>query len=261
MTFTDRRRDHDDDHATTGVNRGPEYWRVTRRDRGRGLRIGGLRAAGRSRVSGLANFDWAQPVWSPSRWISIDSADETPRITVTNSAVEYASVSLTKVLDNPEGVDVSGLTYDVEWWLDGEAQPTLTLDAGQTVTGDRFPVGSILEAAEPALVDPPGGTWEAPVWSIDGEALPVQDNGRVVGPVSSRDDGVIAFTVENSLRADGPTPPVDPTPPSGPDEPGGPSGALPGTGGSVPVVPIVVAALLLLLGGAIALIARRRRSD
>lgn len=207
------------------------------------------------------SYEWALPVWSPSRWISIDSEDETPRVTVTNTAVEYAEVSLTKLLENPAGIDVSGLTYDVEWWLDGEAQPTLTLEPGQTVTGDRFPVGSILEASEPALVDPPGGTWDAPEWSIDGEALPVQDNGRVVGPVSSRDDGVIAFTVENRLRADAPTPPVAPTPPSEPSEPSSPSGALPATGGSVPVVPIAVAALLLLVGGAIALLARRRRSD
>ncbi len=208
-----------------------------------------------------ANFDWAVPVWTPSRGISIDSADEVPRITVTNTAVEYASVSLTKMLDNPEGVDAAGLTYDVEWWLDGEQQPTLTLEAGETATGDRFPVGSILEAAEPALVDPPGGTWDAPTWTVDGEELPVQSNGRVVAPVSSRGDGVIAFTVENSLRADSSTPPVDPTPSVEPTPPSEPSGALPATGGSVPVVPIVVAALLLLLGSAIVLIARRRRSD
>lgn len=210
------------------------------------------------------NFDWALPVWSPSRWISIDSTEEVPRITVTNTAVEYASVSLTKVLDNPDGVDAAGLAYDVEWWLDGDPQPTLTLEAGQTVVAERFPVGSILEAAEPALVDPPGGSWDVPEWSIDGEELPVQSNGRVVAPVSSRDDGVIAFTVENSLRADVPTPTPVPTPtsvPNPPSEPDPPSGTLPTTGGSVPVVPIVIAALLLALGGAIVLVARRRRSD
>lgn len=192
------------------------------------------------------NYEWALPVWSPSRWLSIDSATETPRIAVTNTAVEYASVSLTKMLDNPDGIDADGVVYTVDWWLDGEPQPTLTLEAGQTVIGDRFPVGSTLEASEPTRVDPPDGTWDAPQWTLNGEVLPVQSNGRVVAPVSSRDDGVIAFTLENRLRGDVPVPP---------------SGNLPATGNTVPSGPIMVAALLLLLGSMFVLIARRRASD
>jgi hypothetical protein len=167
---------------------------------------------------------------------------------VTNTAVEYASVSLTKTLDNPGDVGVDGLSYDIEWWLDGEPQSTLTLSAGETVSGERFPVGSILEAAEPRPIDPPGGSWAAPEWTLDGRVLPVQSNGRIAAPVSSRDAGVIAFTLENRLRPDAPAPPTG-------------SGRLPATGGTVPSGPLLTAALMFVLGSALVLSARRRSGE
>ncbi|MDN8548154.1 DUF5979 domain-containing protein [Microbacterium sp. NM3R9] len=203
------------------------------------------------------DYDWARPTWSPSRSLTIAATEQTPTIVVTNSAVQYAMVSLTKTVDDAAGLVADDVAFDIAWWLDDERQPDLTLAAGETVASDRFPVGSIIEAEEPRPADVPGGTWQDPVWTLDGEVLPVQSNGRVVVPVSASGQQTIAIVLENILR------PQVPDEPAVPDEPGDDTGtpdaagSLPTTGGSFsPLLP-AAGILFLLLGSA--LVARRRR--
>jgi choice-of-anchor A domain-containing protein/LPXTG-motif cell wall-anchored protein len=192
-------------------------------------------------------YEWARPVWSPSRTLVISSSSVVPTVTVTNTAVEYVGVSLTKTVSGDGGSLPPDARFTIDWWLDGEEQPPLSVAAGETVSSDRFPVGSIIEATEPQAPAVTGATWGEPVWTLDGEVLPVQANGRVVVPVASSSAENIAFILENRLQ-DAPTPSPTPVP----QQP------LPATGGVLhPVLPI--AGLLLVLIGS-ALLARRRRA-
>ncbi|GAA3921556.1 DUF5979 domain-containing protein [Microbacterium invictum] len=148
------------------------------------------------------NFRWGTPVWSPSPVITI-TADDTavPTATVTNTAVEYARVSLTKTVVDEAGLAPADTEFTVDWWVDDEPQPALTLTAGETVASDQFLVGSILEATEPQPAAIPGATWQTPVWTIDGQELPIEDNGHVVVPVASHEE-TIAFELTNALASD-----------------------------------------------------------
>lgn len=203
------------------------------------------------------DYDWARPTWSPSRSVTIGAMQSTPTITVTNSAVQYATVSLTKALDDAAALSPTEARFDIAWWLDGRRQPDLTLRAGETIVSDRFPVGSLIEAEEPRPTAVPGGTWQEPVWTIDGAVLPVQANGRVVVPVSAAGESVITIALENVLRPDQPELPGESDPERDDTGSGNPAGSLPSTGASFgPVLP-VGGMLLLLLG--IAFVARRRR--
>lgn len=148
------------------------------------------------------DFRWGSPLWSPSRLITITGdPDVIPTATVTDSAVEYAQLSLTKQVDDEAGLAPADTEFTIDWWLDDEAQPPITLTEGQSVTSDQFLVGSIVEAAERPAPDVAGATWQTPVWTVDGQPLPVDDDGRVVVPVSSR-GGTMAFALTNTLTAD-----------------------------------------------------------
>lgn len=207
------------------------------------------------------DYDWARPTWSPSRSLTIAATQQVPTIVVTNSAVQYAMVSLTKTVDDAADLVADDVAFDIAWWLDDERQPDLTLVAGETVASDRFPVGSIIEAEEPRPADVPGGTWQDPVWTLGGEVLPVQSNGRIVVPVSASGQDTIAIELENILRPDVPETPAEPGDDTGSGDdtgPGDAAGSLPTTGGSLsPMLP-AAGILLLLLGAALA--ARRRRA-
>lgn len=140
--------------------------------------------------------EWAHPVWSPGRTLQITGDDQPTEVTVTNTAVEYGEVSLTKTVSGDAGMLPPDAVFTADWWLDSEPQPALSLQAGETVTSDRFPVGSIIEAGEPQPPVVPGVAWGTPVWMVEGQQLPVEENGRVVIPVAA-DDQPISIELTN----------------------------------------------------------------
>lgn len=148
------------------------------------------------------HFEWGQPVWSPSRTLTVTGdPTDVPIATVTNTVAEYATVSLTKLIAGDAGLVPADTEFTIDWWVDSEAQPPLVLSAGETVSSDRFLVGSILEATEPQVADVDGATWETPQWTVNGQELPVSESGRVVVPVAAQDT-TIAFELTNVLAAE-----------------------------------------------------------
>ncbi|TDE95747.1 choice-of-anchor A family protein [Occultella glacieicola] len=145
------------------------------------------------------HYVWAQPVWTPSRTLRIADPVEPATITVTNTAVEHAQIALTKVVVGEAQSLPDDAVFTVDWWLDGEPQPPLALAAGETVSSDRFVVGSIIEATEAVPPEIAGVTWATPVWTLDGQRLSIEDNGRTVLPVSSTRERPIELQLTNAM--------------------------------------------------------------
>lgn len=149
------------------------------------------------------HFEWGQPVWSPSSSLVVTGETASPpTVTVTNTAVEYAEISLTKLVTGDTDLVPTDATFTLDWWVDGEPQPPISIAAGETVTSpERFPIGSILEATEPQAPPVAGGTWQTPVFTVDGSVLPIEEDGRVAVPVSAHEQ-TIAFELDNVFAAD-----------------------------------------------------------
>ncbi|WP_176697067.1 DUF5979 domain-containing protein [Microbacterium sp. 3J1] len=180
-------------------------------------------------------YTWAETVWAPSSTVTI-GAGETPVLEVTNTAVELTRWALTKGVEGDGAASVPSSTeYAFDWWADDVPQPRTSLQEGVTIYSPYFPVGTILEVQEVPPPAIPSIVWSEPVWSVDGEVLPPEENGRVALPTTvSRDLGVAQLTLTNS--ADG-------TP-------------LPSTGGEPISVFVPLGALAALLLGSF-LVARR----
>jgi LPXTG-motif cell wall-anchored protein len=144
--------------------------------------------------------------------------------------------AVTKVVEG-DGASAlpAGTTFPLDWWWDGDAQPRVELEPNVTVYSPYFPVGTILEVDEGELPSIPGVDWGTPVWTVDGETLTPETNGRTLLPMSaSRDPQVAELTLTNTAG----------------------SRPLPATGGGAisPLVPIG-SVVLIALG---ALLATRR---
>ena len=183
-------------------------------------------------------YEWSGATWSPSSFVVI-GLGETPVLEVTNSVVGMTRFAVTKVVAG-DGASAlpAGTTFPLDWWRDGEAQPRVDLEPNVPVYSDYFPVGTILEASEGELPVIPGVVWGTPSWTVDGETLTPESNGRIVLPMSvSRDPQVAELTLTNTAS----TRPLPAT----------------GGGGISPLVPLG-AVVLIALGGLLATRRTRR---
>ncbi|MEV5070099.1 choice-of-anchor A family protein [Microbacterium sp. LMI12-1-1.1] len=144
-------------------------------------------------------FEWGETIWSPSSHVVVEFGT-TPVLEVTNTAVELTRWAVTKVVDGDAASAVpSGTTFPVDWWWDGVAQPRVELTPNVPVYSPYFPVGTILEVQEGELPSVPGVDWGAPVWTVDGETLTPEANGRTLLPMSvARDTDVAELTLTNT---------------------------------------------------------------
>lgn len=182
-------------------------------------------------------YEWSETTWSPSNFVEI-GLGETPVLEVTNSVVALTRFAVTKVVTG-DGASAlpAGTTFPLDWWRDGVAQPRVDLEPDVPVYSDYFPVGTILEATEGELPVIPGVDWGTASWTVDGETLTPESNGRILLPMSiSRDPQIAELTLTNTAS----TRPLPAT----------------GGGGVSPLVPIG-AVVLIALGGLLA--ARRAR--
>ena len=144
-------------------------------------------------------YEWSETTWSPSSFVEI-GLGETPVLEVTNSVVALTRWAVTKVVEG-DGASAlpAGTTFPLDWWWDGDAQPRVELEPNVTVYSPYFPVGTILEVDEGELPPIPGVDWGTPVWTVDGETLTPEANGRTLLPMSaSRDPQVAELTLTNT---------------------------------------------------------------
>ncbi|GAA2978169.1 choice-of-anchor A domain-containing protein [Microbacterium terrae] len=181
-------------------------------------------------------YAWGAATWSPSDSLVIRSG-EVAQVEVTNSVEEYTQWAGTKVVDG-DGASAlpAGTAFPVDWWWDYEPQPQIAVEPNVTLYSPWFPVGSIIELREAGLPDIVGVDWGTPVWTVDGEVLPTESDGRVVLPADAvRNQGVATLTLTNYADAQ----------------------ELPATGGGgmSPILPL--GALAAILTGAALLVVRR----
>ncbi|MFK4835809.1 DUF5979 domain-containing protein [Microbacterium sp. ZW T2_14] len=183
-------------------------------------------------------YEWSQTTWSPSSFVEI-GLGETPVLEVTNSVVALTRFAVTKVVDgNGSSAVPAGTTFPFDWWRDAEPQTRVELTPNVPVLSPYFPVGTILEVQEVPLPAIPGVDWGEPVWTVDGETLVPEPNGRTLLPMSiSRDPKVAELTLTNTAT----------------------TRPLPATGGGAisPLVPLG-AVVLIALGGLLATRRTRR---
>ena len=189
----------------------------------------------------VGDFHWEAPVITPSS-LTIGADDVSPiGVTVTNTYAAgeptTGSFTIDKVVQNPSGLTFTdAFTGDWTCTLGQQTQSGTwtTSSTGNPVVVNGIPVGAQCTVTERAAAAVSGGTWDAPVitpatFTISGETA-------------------VAVTVTNTLRAA--------------TAATGSGGALPATGGTVPVWAIAVGGGLLVAGAAVVVIAlvRRRRS-
>ena len=182
-------------------------------------------------------FQWSGTVWTPGDSVIIGTG-ETPVLQVTNSVEEFTRYAGTKVVDG-DGASMlpDGTTFPVEWWWDHVPQGGITVEPDVTIVSPWFPVGSIIELREGKLPDIPNVDWGTPSWTINGETLGPQADGRVVLPATTvRDQGVVELQLTNYADAE----------------------ELPATGGGGVSPALPIGALAMILAGAGLLVARRR---
>lgn len=129
---------------------------------------------------------------------------------------------------------------------DDVPQSRVEIEPGATIYSPYFSVGTVLEVREATPPAVPGITWSAPQWSVDGEVLTPDEDGRVALPTTvSLDLGVAELLLTNSATNGGG---------------GGTSdGRLPSTGGE-PFLPFVIlGALAAVMLGTYLAIRRRGR--
>ncbi|GAA5085683.1 hypothetical protein GCM10025760_04850 [Microbacterium yannicii] len=144
-------------------------------------------------------YEWSATTWSPASFVEI-GLGETPVLEVTNSVVALTRWAVTKVLDGTGASALpAGTTFPLDWWWDGDPQPRIELVPNEPVYSSYFPVGTILEVREGELPSIPGVDWGTPVWTVNGEILTPQENGRTLLPMSvSRDPQVAELTLTNT---------------------------------------------------------------
>ncbi|BDV32194.1 DUF5979 domain-containing protein [Microbacterium terricola] len=200
-------------------------------------------------------FAWAESTWSPGNTLTI-RGDQTAVLHVTNNVQELTRWAITKTVEGDGAATIpTDTAFPVDWWWDYDPQNPVELEQDVVLISPWFPVNSIIEAREQALPDIPGVEWGTPVWTVDGEVLVPDDEGKVVLPMTAThdEDDIARLTLVNTAdRA--PTPTPTPTPEEGA------GGVLPTTGGTgvVPIVPVLAAAMILL---GLALTIRRRRQS
>jgi len=184
-------------------------------------------------------YEWSETTWSPSSFVEI-GLGQTPVLEVTNSVVALTRWAVTKVVDGTgAGALPAGTTFPLDWWGDGVQQPRVELAPNEPVYSTYFPVGTILEVQEGGLPSIPGVDWGTPAWSVNGETLTPQENGRTLLPMSvSRDPQVAELTLTNTAT----TRPLPAT----------------GGGGLSPLVPLGAVGLIVL--GAVLTLRRTRRA-
>ncbi|GAA5036565.1 DUF5979 domain-containing protein [Microbacterium fluvii] len=194
------------------------------------------------------DYNWGEIVWTPSNFLVI-RAGETAEATVTNSVEQLTRYSIVKRVDGPRADAVpAGTTYPVDWWLDSEPQTHLELEPDIVLTSDWIPVSSIVEVEEGDLPDVDGVSWGAPTWTVDGQVLTPEPDGRVVIPNAAiNDQSLVRITLVNTAD----TAPTPDDPDTAPDDLAGTGG-----GGVSPLLPL--AALGLIVAG-IAVTAQRMR--
>jgi hypothetical protein len=152
--------------------------------------------------SGLPDgYEWGETTWSPGNSVEIGLSETPPVLEVTNSVVAMTRWAVTKVVAGNGASSVpAGTTFPADWWLDGVAQPRIELEPNVTITSPYFPVGTIIEAREADLPAVPGADWGTPVWTVDGEALVPDENGKVTLPMSEvRTPQTAELTLTNTL--------------------------------------------------------------
>lgn len=206
------------------------------------------------------NFDWSEVTWSPQSSLVIGFRDA-PALQVTNSAVELTRWALTKRVEGTDSLP-PGTAFAFDWWANEVPQSRVEIEPGATILSPYFPVGTILKVREAAPPSVPGLAWSEPQWSVDGEVLQPDADGRVALPTTvSRDVGVAELLLTNTANGGGGGSGGGGDGGGGDDGGGGGSGgALPSTGGQ-PVSPLVLlGALAAVLLGAFLASRRRRRS-
>lgn len=192
-------------------------------------------------------YAWSgSATWTPASWVLI-GPDETPTLQVTNSVVELTRYSAVKRVDGDAASSVpTGTTFPLEWWVDDVAQPTVQLTPDVVVYSPYYPAGTIVAVREGDPPPVPGVDWGIPTWTVDGQALTPDDEGRYTLPVTPLLRGA---TVEVTVTNTADTTPA-PTPPA----------PLPATGGGgvSPLVPLGALAAITL--GALLAIRRTRRT-
>ncbi|WP_342002069.1 DUF5979 domain-containing protein [Microbacterium sp. LWH7-1.2] len=183
-------------------------------------------------------YEWGATTWSPASFVEIGLDETPPVLEVTNSVVAMTRWAVTKaVAGNGASSVPAGATFPADWWLDGAAQPRIELEPNVTITSPYFPVGTIIEAREADLPSIPGVDWGTPTWTVDGEALVPDQDGKVTLPMSQvRTPRTAELTLTNTAT----TRPLPAT----------------GGGGLSPLVPLGAVGLIA-LGGL--LVARRAR--
>jgi choice-of-anchor A domain-containing protein len=183
-------------------------------------------------------YEWGATTWSPASFVEIGLDETPPVLEVTNSVVAMTRWAVTKaVAGNGASSVPAGATFPADWWLDGAAQPRIELEPNVTITSPYFPVGTIIEAREADLPSIPGVDWGTPTWTVDGEALVPDQDGKVTLPMSQvRTPRTAELTLTNTAT----TRPLSAT----------------GGGGLSPLVPLGAVGLIA-LGGL--LVARRAR--
>ncbi|MDR7110338.1 choice-of-anchor A domain-containing protein [Microbacterium trichothecenolyticum] len=130
-------------------------------------------------------YEWGETTWSPASFVEIGPGETPPVLEVTNSVVAMTRWAVTKVVAGDGGSSVpASTTFPADWWLDGVAQPRIELEPNVTITSPYFPVGTIIQAREADLPSIPGVDWGSPVWTVDGEALVPDEDGKVTLPMS-----------------------------------------------------------------------------
>ncbi|WP_158297193.1 DUF5979 domain-containing protein [Zhihengliuella sp. ISTPL4] len=198
------------------------------------------------------NFEWAGATWSPQSSLIIGLRDA-PQLEVTNTAVELTRWALTKRVEGTDSLP-PGTTFAFDWWADDVPQSRVEIEPGETIYSPYFSVGTVLEVREATPPAVPGITWSTPQWSVEGEILTPDEDGRVALPTTvSRDLGVAELLLTNTANSSG-----------GGDDGGGDGddgsdGQLPSTGGE-PFSPLVIlGALAAVLLGTYLAIRRRGR--
>ncbi|GAA5195831.1 DUF5979 domain-containing protein [Microbacterium jejuense] len=192
-------------------------------------------------------YAWAGTTWNPGSSVVI-GADETPVLEVTNSVVALTRWAVTKVVEGGGAGSVpAGTTFPANWWLDGEPQTPVELEPNVAILSPYFPVGTVIEAEEGDLPDVPGVDWGTPTWSVDGQTLTPDADGRVTLPIAQTTSPQTAELTLTNTATTQPTPTPAPTP-----------GPLPATGGGAvsPLVPL--GALTAIALGAFLTIRRTR---
>jgi len=194
-------------------------------------------------------YAWSgSATWTPASWVLI-GPDETPTLQVTNSVVQLTRYAAVKKLDGDAASAVpAGTTFPLEWWVDDVAQPTVPLEPDVTAYSPYYPAGTIVAVREGQLPEVPGVDWGAPTWTVDGEPLTPNDQGRYTLPVAPLLRGAtVTVTLTNTADT---TPTPTPTPPA----------PLPATGGGgvSPLIPL--GALTAIALGAFLTFRRARRT-